>query len=434
MKKLSASPAHLTRRNFLKQTAYLSGGALLSAKAAGVFAAGSDRLGIALIGCGNRGTFDLIKCLHSSPGIALIAMADMFQDQLDSSIERIRKDITDPDKVRVTPETMFLGFDAYKKVLAMKEVDLVLLTTPPGFRPEMLKAAVEAGKHIFMEKPGAVDPVGIRSLFESTALATKKGLAIAAGFQQRWMPQYIELLKRAREGQIGQITSAQAYWAGDMVKWHWEPRKPEWSDMEWQIRCWPYFTWLSGDCYVEQIVHNLDVMNWMMGSTPLSCFGMGGRAVRTGPEFGNIYDHFTVEYQYPNGIRNLAMSAQMAGTTNRVYNRIEGTKGWGMVNRATSHIEGLNPFKYDGEPKSAEEALFAALIQGIRDGKPMNDGKIVAEATMTAIMGRTSAYTGRELKWDWVMKASKLDLRPKKYEIGPLPVEPVALPGITQLV
>jgi predicted dehydrogenase len=175
-------------------------------------------------------------------------------------------------------------------------------------------------------------------------------------------------------------------------------------------------------------------MNWMMGSTPISCFGMGGRAVRTGPEFGNIYDHFTVEYQYPNGIRNLAMSAQMAGTTNRVYNRIEGTEGWGMVNRATSHIEGHNPYEYDGEPKSAEEALFAALIKGIRDGKPMNDGRIVAEATMTAIMGRTSAYTGRELKWDWVMKASKLDLRPKKYEIGPLPVEPVALPGITQLV
>jgi predicted dehydrogenase len=346
----------------------------------------------------------------------------------------LHEHIQDKEKIKVTPDTTYLGFDAYKKVLAMNEVDLVILATPPGFRPQMSRDAIEAGKNIFMEKPGAVDPVGVRSLLKTTELATQKGLSIAAGFQQRWMPQYIELINHAKNGRIGQITSAQAYWAGDMVKWHWEPRKPEWSDMEWQIRCWPYFTWLSGDCYVEQIVHNLDVMNWMMGSIPVSCFGMGGRAVRTGPEFGNIYDHFTVEYQYPNGIRNLAMSSQMAGTTNRVSNRIEGTEGWGTVNRATASIEGKNPYKYDGEPKSAEETLFSALIQGIRDGKKMNDGKIVAEATMTAIMGRTSAYTGRELKWDWIMNASKLDLTPPKYEMGPLPVAPISLPGQTPLV
>ncbi len=361
-------------------------------------------------------------------------MADMFQDQLDNSMKKIREEVLDPKKIKVTPDTTYLGFDAYKKILAMKEVDLVLLATPPGFRPEMVRAAVEAGKHIFMEKPGAVDPVGIRSLLESTELAKQKGIAIAAGFQQRWMPQYIDLIKRANAGQMGQITGAQAYWAGDMVKWHWQPRKPEWSDMEWQIRCWPYFTWLSGDCYVEQIVHNLDVMNWMMGSTPVSCFGMGGRAVRTGPEFGNIYDHFTVEYEYPGGMRNLAMSAQMAGTTNRVSNRIEGSEGWGTVDRATSRIEGKNPWKFDKEPKNAEEVLFSSLIRGIRDSNPMNDGKLVAEATMTAIMGRTSAYTGRELKWDWIMKASKQDLRPAKYEMGPLPVAPVSLPGQTPLV
>jgi hypothetical protein len=225
------------------------------------------------------------------------------------------------------------------------------------------------------EKTGAVDPVGIRSLFESAGLASQKGIAIAAGFQQRWMPQY-----------------------------------------------------------VEQIVHNLDVMNWMMGSAPLSCFGMGGRAVRTGPEFGNIFDHFTVEYEYPGAMRNLAMSAQMAGTTNRVSNRIEGTDGWGTVDRATARIEGKNPWKYDGEPKNPEEVLFSALIKGIREGLPMNDGKLVAEATMTAIMGRTSAYTGRELKWDWIMKASKQDLTPARYEMGPLPVAPVSLPGQTPLI
>jgi predicted dehydrogenase len=434
MKEILDSEINVTRRNFIKKSAYISGGAILAANSSRLFAADSDQLGIAIVGCGERGTFDLIKCLKSSPGVSLVAIADMFQDKVDLSMERLKKEITDKEKIKVTPDTTYLGFDAYEKVLAMKELDLVLLTTPPGFRPQMTRAAIEAGKNVFIEKPGAVDPVGIRSLLKTTELANEKGLSICAGFQQRWMPQYIELLKLAQNGRLGQITSAHAYWAGDMVKWHWEARKPEWSDMEWQIRCWPYFTWLSGDCYVEQIVHNLDVMNWMMGSTPVSCFGMGGRAVRTGPEFGNIYDHFTVEYEYPGGIRNLAMSSQMAGTTNRVSNRIEGTEGWGSVNRATANIEGKNPYKYDGEPISAEETMFATLIKGIRDGKPMNDGKIVAEATMTAIMGRTSAYTGRELKWDWIMNASKLDLTPKKYEMGPLAVAPVSLPGQTQLV
>ncbi len=424
----------LSRRNFIKQSAYISGGAIISANAGRLFAADSDQLGVAIIGAGGRGTYDLIRCLKSSKGVALVAMADMFQDQLDKSIEKVQKEVLDKEKIKVTPDTMYLGFDAYKKVLGMKEVDLVLLTTPPGFRPMMLRASVEAGKHIFMEKPGAVDPVGIRSLLESTELAKQKGVAIAAGFQQRWMPQYIELIKRVNDGQIGEIGSAQAYWAGDMVKWHWQPRKPEWSDMEWQIRCWPYFTWLSGDCYVEQIVHNLDVLNWMMDSTPVSCLGMGGRAVRTGPEFGNIYDHFTVEYEYEGGMRNLAMSAQMAGTTNRVSNRIQGSKGWGTVDRATARIEGENPWRFEGEKKNPEEVLFAHLIDGIRKGEYMNDGKLVAEATMTAIMGRTSAYTGRELKWDWIMKASKQDLSPAKYEMGPLPVVPVSLPGQTPLV
>jgi predicted dehydrogenase len=434
MKSKSSDQNDVSRRTFLKQSAYISGGAILSAHTSRLFAADSDQIGVALIGCGERGTFDLVRCLKSSPGVALVAMADMFQDKVDQSMIWLQKAIEDKQKIKVTPDTTYLGFDAYKKVLAMKEVDLVILATPPGFRPQMLRDSIEAGKNVFMEKPGAVDPVGVRSLLKSAELANSKGLSIAAGFQQRWMPQYIELINHAKNGRLGQITSAQAYWAGDMVKWHWEPRKPEWSDMEWQIRCWPYFTWLSGDCYVEQIVHNLDVMNWMMESTPVSCFGMGGRAVRTGPEFGNIYDHFTVEYEYPGGIRNLAMSQQMEGTTNRVSNRIEGTEGWGTVNRATSKIEGKNPYKFDGEPKSAEEVQFAALIKGIREGKQMNDGKIVAEATMTAIMGRTSAYTGRELKWDWIMNASKLDLTPSKYEMGPLEVAPVPLPGKTPLI
>ena len=434
MKKIPSTTNNLSRRKFLKNSVYLSGSAVLATKTSGFFAAGSDKIRVALIGCGSRGTYDLIACLRSDPGVELVAMADMFQDKLDASLQRLREEIKDTEKITVTPDTLFLGFDAYQKVLALKEVDLVLLTTPPGFRPQMARAAVQAGKHIFMEKPGAVDPVGVRSLLDTSEMVRQKSLALAVGFQQRWMRQYIDLLERVRNGQIGQVTNAQAYWAGDMVKWHWEPRRPEWSDMEWQIRCWPYFTWLSGDHYVEQMVHNLDTMNWMMGSTPVACFGMGGRAVRTGPEFGNIYDHFTVEYEYPNGMRNLAMAAQMAGTTNRVYNRIEGTEGWASVDRANARIEGSNPYKFDQESRNPEEALFAALLQSIRNGNVINQGKIIAEATLTAIMGRISAYTGRAVKWDWVMNASKLDLSPEKYELGPLPVAPVSLPGQTSLI
>ena len=270
----------VSRRVFMKSTTAASAAALM---ASGNFAhaAGADRFRVAMVGCGSRGTMVLGECLKSLPGVELIALADMFQDKVDACLQRLRgsdqeKGIVGKDAVKVTPATTFLGFDAYKKVLAMKEVDLVLFATPPGFRPIHVRAAVEAGKHMFMEKPGAVDPVGIRSLLASSELAKKKGIAIGAGFQQRWMPQYQEILKHTQTGRMGQITGAQAYWTCSMVDWHWEPRKPEWSDMEWQIRCWPMFTWLSGDHVVEQLVHNLDCMNWVMGSTPALCFATGG--------------------------------------------------------------------------------------------------------------------------------------------------------------
>jgi predicted dehydrogenase len=270
-----------------------------------VFAAGSDKIRVAMIGCGDRGTKDAIDCLSADPGTEMVAIADMFQDRVDRSLAEMSK--AAPEKVKVTPQTVFLGFDAYKKVLAMKDVDMVLLLTPPGFRPQTLRAAVEAGKHIFMEKPGAVDPIGIRSLMESADVADQRKLSIVVGTQQRWQPHYQELMKRVHNGDLGEVVGGQAYWNWGSSKWHWEERKPGWSDMEWQIRCWPYFTWLSGDHIVEQHLHNMDVINWAIGSHPVSCLGMGGRQSRTGPEFGNIWDHFTVEYEYPNGVRVMSM-------------------------------------------------------------------------------------------------------------------------------
>ncbi len=424
----------VSRRELLKTGAAISAGAVLS-PGSRIFAAGSDTMRVAMIGCGSRGTKDAVDCLMSADGVELVAMADIFKDRLYSSLANIKEKF--PEKVKVTSDTSFLGFNAYKKVIDLNEVDIVLLLTPPGFRPQMVKAAVESGKHIFMEKPGAVDPVGIRSLMASAELAKRKGLSIVVGTQQRWQPQYLELMKRIHDGRLGEVVGGQAYWNWGHAKWHFEQRKPGWSDMEWQIRCWPYFVWLSGDHIVEQHLHNIDVLNWAIGSHPVQCLGMGGRQTRTGPEFGNIYDHFTVEYEYPGGIRVMSMSSQIEGSTPRVGERVVCTKGSTYTTRAEGYIDntkGRRIFKYDDEIHSGEVAQFSNLIRSIRRGSPINECQRLAESTMTVIMGRMSAYTGRALKWDWALKASKLDLSPGKYELGDLPVRPVAIPGETSLV
>ena len=424
----------VSRRNLLKTGAVLSAGAMLSSGGR-MFAAGSDRIRVAMVGCGDRGTGDAIDCLKADRGVELVAMAELLKDRLEGSLKRIKNEF--PDRVKVTPETSFLGFDAYKKVMAMDNVDIVLLLTPPGFRPPMVRAAVEAGKHIFMEKPAAVDPAGIRSLMESADTADRKKLSIVVGTQQRWQPQYQELMRRVHEGELGEIVGGQAYWNWGSSKWHWEPRQAAWSDVEWQIRCWPYFVWLSGDHIVEQHLHNMDVINWAIGTHPVSCLGMGGRQSRTEPEFGNIWDHFTVEYEYPNGVRVMSMCSQIEGSTPRVGERVLCQKGATVTDRSMGYIEdtkGRKIYTYDDPIHSGEVTQFANLIKSVRDRKPINECRRVAESTMTLILGRMSAYTGRALNWDWAMKASKLDLSVEKLEFGDLPVAPVAVPGKTQLI
>jgi predicted dehydrogenase len=404
----------------------------LALPASGVFAAGSDTVRVAVVGAGERGTVDAAYLLKSAPGVELVAIADLFEDKVDASLERLRAEV--PEQVKVPPRRVFLGFDAYERVLALDDVHLVMLLTPPGFRPEMVAAAVEAGKHLFVEKPGAVDPVGVRTLIEASRRAEQKGLSLVVGTQQRYAPQYLELVQRIRDGQIGELTHLEALWIGDMELWHYHDRQPAWSDMEWQVRCWPLFTWLSGDHYVEQLVHNLDVVNWVAGATPVVCHGLGGRQVRTGPEFGNIFDHFAVRYEYAGGLTMFAMATQQRGISTRVGNVIHGTKGTAHVDRGSATITGATPWEFDGQGSSGDLEMHGALVRSIREGKPINEGVRLAEATMTGVMGRMSAYTGRALKWDWAMNASKLDLRPPRCEMGPLPVGPVALPGRTPLV
>ena len=425
-KKTNEKTGEVSRRDFLKTSAVVSAAAILPGRER-LFAEGSDKLHVGLIGCGGQGTRDTISCLNSSPNVELVAMGDLFKNRLDESLEELKKTVG--NKVKVTTDNCFVGFDAYKKVIAC-DVDMVMLVTPPHFRPEHLAAAVEAGKHVFMEKPAAVDPTGVRSIIASSELAKKKGLSIVAGTQRRHHAGYIETIRRIHQGDIGEITGGQCYWnGGDMLgywKWH---ERGNMSGMEWQCRNWPWFTWLSGDHIVEQHVHNLDIMNWALASHPVQVMGMGGREVR---DLGNIYDHFAIEYEYPNGVRVLGMCRQINGCTDRVAERVVGTNG---TSNCQSIIEGRKPFEYKDDATDPYVQEQADLIASIRESNPINEGKQVAESTMTAIMGRMSAYTGRALKWDWAMNASKLDMSPPKYDFDiDLPAMPVAVPGKTQLV
>jgi predicted dehydrogenase len=418
------SKNQVSRRDFIKTSA----ASLAAAGVAGrLYAAGSDTIRVGIIGCGGQGTRDLVSCVKSSPGVQIAAMGDLFEDRLQESLRKLRTEV--PDAVKVTPDKRFVGWDACGKVLGT-DVDMVLLTTPPHFRALYLQAAIEAGKHVFMEKPAGVDPKQIRSIIETAELARQKKLSVVAGTERRHSKKYQETIRRIHDGQIGEVVAAQAYWnGGDMLGyWKWWD-KGNLADVEWQLRSWPWFTWTSGDHIVEQHVHNLDVINWALQAHPEQCMGMGGRAVRT---LGNIWDHFAVEFEYPRGVRVESLCRQINGCTDRIAERVVGTKGYADVDRGV--IAGEKPFKYDGPDPDHYVQEMADLIASIRNAAPINEARQVAESTMDAIMGRMSAYTGRALKWDWAMTASKLDLTPPKYNFVAFPVEPVAVPGKTQLI
>ncbi|MBM3312212.1 MAG: Gfo/Idh/MocA family oxidoreductase [Candidatus Aminicenantes bacterium] len=415
-----------TRREFLKTTASATLAAAIPGNL-GLHAAGTEAIKIGILGCGGRGTGAALDAIKGASGVEVVALYDAFRDRVDSSLKRLRE--AAPGQVRVTDAACFTGLDGYRGLLALPEVNYVILAAPPGFRPLHYQAAVEAGKHVFTEKPVAVDPVGIRKFIAASDLAKEKGLGVVAGTQRRHQKRYLELLKRVRDGQIGDIVAAECYWnQGDLwVKL----REPGMSEMEWQCRNWLYFTWLSGDHIVEQHVHNIDVINWAIGAAPKTVVAMGGRQVRTGPEFGNIFDHFAVEFEYPDGVRVASYCRQTKGCAERVEERIVGTKG---VAFGYGEIRGERPWKFDGEEPNPYVQEQADNIAAIRAGKPLNEGRQVAESTMAAILGRMSAYTGRAISWEWGMTSSKLDLTPAKHEFGPNPVDPVAVPGTTPLV
>ena len=426
-----------SRRDFLKTTATTAVGAGLAVglePVANVHAGGSDLIRVGLIGCGSprggRGRGAAENCVSAGPNVRLVAMGDLFRDHLEFTRTHLSR--LGPEKVEVPEERCFVGFDAYEKVINCKDVDLVLLTAPPHFRPSHLKAAVAAGKHVFAEKPVAVDAPGVRSVMQSCAEAKRRGLSIVSGLCWRYDRGMRETFRRIHDGAVGTIVAMQCtYNTGGL----WMiPRQEGWSDMEWQLRNWLYFTWLSGDHNVEQHIHSLDKMAWAMHDEhPVRASGMGGRQVRTGPEYGHIFDHHSVVYEYANGVKLFSACRQQDGCAKDVTDHVFGTAGVCDVMRHVIH--GQHPWRYRPEKNGKDAGMYQIehneLIASIRASKPINNGDYMCKSTMMAIMGRMATYTGRVITWEKAINSSE-DLSPQKYEFGPLAVAPVAMPGVTK--
>jgi len=416
----------LTRREFLQSSAVTAGTVALTGVAAPfAHARGSDKMRVGLIGCGGRGVVAANNCLASSPGVEIVALADVFADQLSGP----------KNHFKVPDNRCFAGLDAYRKLLALEDINLVILATPPGFRPPQLNEAVKQGKHVFMEKPVATCPAGIKRVMEASETAQEKGLAIVAGTQRRHEAPYVETMKRIHDGAIGEILSAQCYWNMgalwvERAKTNWDNyQSGKWSDVEWQIRNWLFISWLSGDHIVEQHVHNIDVVNWAFQDVqPESVHGLGGRQDRTEPQYGNIFDHFGVEFFYPGDVRTISMCRQINRTTDNISERVVGTKGSTNCNGV---ILGENAWKYQGPPPNSYVQEHTDLIKSIRTGKPLNEGKRIAESTLCAIMARESAYARQQFKRSWFLRRSTLNnLPPEDLKLrDSRKLEPVAIPG-----
>ena len=361
----------------------------------------------------------------------------MFREPLDASREILKK--AGAERYDVSDDHCFVGFDAYKKVIDCG-VDVVLLCTPPGFRPVHLRAAVDAGKHCFVEKPVAVDAPGVRSVLTACEDAKKKNLSIVSGLCWRYDTFMRETVKRVHDGAIGNVQIIQSTYNAQNAKTPLPYDASKWSEMEWQLRNWYYFTWLCGDHNVEQHVHSLDKAAWILKDEyPVRAFGTGGRQVRTGPECGNIFDHHVVTYEFASGAKCFSMCRQQQGTLNDVSDYIYGTSGTatllGRNKRNSWVITGEKPWRVprNAQGNSMYQQEHDELFASIRSGNPMNDGDFMTKSTLMGIMGRMATYTGQEVTWDRAV-ASEEDLSPKTYAFGTNPVPPPAIPGVTKLV
>lgn len=434
-----------SRRDFIKTSgAAVFGGTLASQLAfphVSLGAPAGEKLKIGWVGCGGRGTGAANQALNADSNIELWAVGEAFRDKIDSGLETLKAQFKDkPEKINVAEERKFVGLDAYQKVID-SGVDVVILTTSPGFRPLHIKAAVEAGKHVFCEKPMAVDAPGLRSVMESVKKAKEKKLALVDGFVWRWTHGNREAYKRIHEGAIGDVHVAYAsYYTGSVDRYPKWNRQNTKTDVEWMIRRWYYFTWLSGDHIVEQAIHSIDKLMWTMkDEPPMKCISTGGRQLKNNPEYGHIYDHFTVEYHWENGAKGYLFTRQFDKCYNANTDTVFGTKGVydGESGGKRHIIRGDNPWRWkppEGFRDNGYETEHEEMYASIRSGSPINTGDRFCKTTLAAIMGRMSAYTGKEITWDMAMN-SKEDTYPKNltWETK-IPVPPVAMPGITEFI
>jgi len=389
-------------------------------------------LKIGVVGCGGRGTGAADNAIEASKDIHLIALADPFKDR----VERSLKALTNPKRrggplpgVEVKEDHIFTGMDCHDKLLET-DIDYVILAGPPGTRPLHFEAAVNAGKHVFMEKPVGTDPVGIRKILKTAKKAKEKKLSVVVGFDNRHSLSTREIVKNIHDGWIGDVVAGQSYYNTGTL-WH-RGEDPSWSEMEYQCRNWYYYCWLSGDHIVEQHVHGIDVCNWVMGGYPVKALAVGGRQVRTETKWGNIYDHFTVDYEYANGAHIMSMCRQLANCDVKRGNLFDGTKGRSSVGFVIGNVGGTisGARKFESVKDEVTPKVYEhwELSESIRKGKPRSEAENGAYSTLTAIMGREAAYTGKVITWEDILN-SDLNLFPKKFELGHAPKRPVAMPG-----
>ncbi len=418
------------RRDFLKASAL--GSALAAGFPAILSAQSTKAIKVGLVGCGGRGTGAASQALNADDYSELTAVADVYQDRIDDSLNTLRtvSDGKISHKVKVDPKNQFVGLNAYQKLID-SGVDVVLLATPPGFRPQHIRAVIEAGKHVFCEKPVAVDAPGVRDVLESVKLAKQKNISLVSGFCWRYSNYIKETFEQIENGAIGDIVAYYATYYTSPVKPMPDAseRPAGMSDVEWQIRNWYNFGWLCGDSLVEQAVHSVDKVAWAMkDAPPVSCVATGGRQIPA--KGGNIFDHFEVNYLYPNNVRAFVACRQMEGCYNENSDYILGTKGTATIGRGPlPRIEGEKKWTFQGTKYDMYQAEHDALFASIRQGKPINNGVRMVTSTMLAIMGRMAAYTGQQITWDQAMNSQE-KLGPDKVDWNmSLPVAPMPLPG-----
>ncbi|WKN30531.1 Gfo/Idh/MocA family oxidoreductase [Porifericola rhodea] len=390
----------------------------------------AETLKVGLVGCGGRGTGAANQALKADDNVVITAMADIFPDRLQQSMESLKKG--HGKKVQVDEDHQFIGFDAYKKLIA-SDVDVVLLATPPTFRPDQLTAVVDAGKHVFCEKPMAVDGPGVRKVMEAAQKAKAQKTSLMSGFCWRYHFPKRETFARILDGGVGDIhTIYNTYNTGTL--WSKEPQ-PGWTQMENQMRNWLYYNWISGDHIAEQAVHSLDMMAWALGDEkPVSCVGTGGRQVRTDAKFGNVYDHFAIVYEFEGGKKGYHFSRQQFNCANSYAVEVNGSKGKAIIDctRNRHEIQADERWRYRGDGNDMYQTEHNELFAAIRKGEPVNDGEYMAQSTMLAIMGRMAAYTGQTITWDEAINSQE-KLGPEEYSFEvKYPVTEVAMPGITE--